>query len=258
MSKKEQKSASQEEPNTQALTPQPSIAVPAVCTALGRGHEEESEMDELEIPRAKLVQYTSGEAKDDDKDARRDPGLVINSITKEELPQLFVPIFKFTNFIQWNPVKKNDPNFDPAFDPGAIVFSTSDRKDPRVVEGIKFGPNGEAPKVTKYMNFLCYFIGHPYPLVLSFSKTSFLAGKRLNSLTQFSGGDMFSKKYKLVVAKKPSDAGDFFVFTISPGGDVTEEEFKIAERWYEDFRGKTLKVHTDDEQAQTKDEAWPE
>ncbi|MFA6100371.1 MAG: hypothetical protein WC750_05920 [Patescibacteria group bacterium] len=226
---------------------------------LGRGHEEPSEMDELEIPRAKLVQFTSGEAKAQNKDDKRDAGVLINSLTKEALGEFFIPIFKFTNFIQWNPMKKEDPNFDPAFEKGEMVFSTSERRDPRVVEGIKFGPNGEAPKVTKYMNFLCYFVGHTYPLVLSFAKTSFAAGKRLNTLTQVGGGDMFSCKYKLVVEMKENAGQSFFVLDVKPAGKATEEEFKIAEHWYEEFRGKNIKVHTDGEQAPAAGEGpWPE
>ena len=211
--------------------------------ALGRGHEEPSDIEDLEIPRASLVQFTSEAAQAENKEERIDPGTVINSITKEPLDNIFVPIFKFTNFIQWNPRKKDDLNFDPAFDPGALVFQTTDNRDPRVVDGTKFGPNQEPPKVTKYMNFLCYFVGHRYPLVLSFAKTSFSAGKRLNSLTQFSGGDMFENKYKLTTSLKESDGTKFFVLEVSPAGKVTPEEFKVAENWYEEFRGKNLKIH---------------
>lgn len=229
-----------------ALTPQPSAGVPAVKNTLGRGHEEESDMSDLEIPRASLIQFTSEAAQAEDKSERIDPGTLINSMTKEELKKEFIPIFKFTNFIQWNPRKKDDPNFDMAFEPGAIVLSTTDRRDPRVVEGIKFGSNGEPPKVTKYLNFMCYFVDSPYPLILSFAKTSLKAGTRLNSLTQFSGGDMFSNKYKLSVKQQESNGTKYFVMDVAPAGKATAEEFKIAEQWFNDFRGKNIKVHSEE------------
>jgi hypothetical protein len=241
----------------QALTPQPSIAVPAnlELPKLGRGHEEESDMSELEIPRAQLVQFTSGTAQAEDKTMRKDPGTIINSITLEEVGDYFIPIFKFTNFIQWNPRKKDDPNFDPAFEPGELMFTTTDRRDPRVVEGIKFGPNGESPKVTQNMNFLCYFLGNKYPLVLTFSKSSFTAGKRLNTLTQMVAGDMFAWKYKLAKRLKEGNAGKYFVLEVAPAGKAAPEEYAIGEYFYNAYRGKTLKVHTEEKQ---KEESWPE
>lgn len=239
-----------------ALTPDAgSVGVPAtIGQGLGRGHEEPSDMEDLEIPRANLVQYTSSAAQAP-KEERIEPGTIINSITKEPLENIFIPIFKFTNFIQWNPRKKDDPNFDSAYEPGEIVFSTNDNRDPRVVDGAKFGPNGEPPKVTKYMNFLCYFVGHRYPLVLSFSKTSFKAGKTLNSLTQFAGGDMFSNKYRLMVKPDERSGTKFFVLEVVPSGKATADEFRVAEKWYEEFRGKAIKVHADEEK---KDEGFSE
>lgn len=217
----------------------------STATPLGRGHEEPSDMEDIELPRAKLVQFTSEEAQAENKADRKDPGSMINSITKDTLDLSFVPIFKFTTFTKWNARKKDDPNYDETFEPGAMIFTTTDNRDPRVVEGTRFGPNGEPPPVTKYLNFLCLFTGSSMPLVLSFSKTSFSAGKRLNALTQFSGGDMFSKKYKLSVSIKENAGTKYYVLDVTPGGVPTDTEFKTCEKWYQDFRGKSLKVHTE-------------
>lgn len=236
-------------PATQGDT---SPAVQETTSQLGRGHEEESDVDDLEIPRAKLIQFTSDEAQTDDPDLKVDAGKIINSITREELENIFIPIKKFTNFIQWNPRKKDDPYFDQAFEPGEMVFQTSDRRDPRVIEGIKFGENGEPPKVTKYLNFLCCFIGHDYPLILSFSKTSIKAGKSLNSLTQFTGGDMFSRKYKLAVTKRESAGTKYFVMDVVPTGICDPDEFKTAEMWFNQFGNKVIHVHQDDNTPKTK------
>jgi hypothetical protein len=235
-------------PGTELAPGQGGVPGPAGTPALGRGHEEHSDADELEMPRAKLVQFTSGEAQAEDKAARKDPGTLINSISKNVLGEFFVPIFKFTNFTCWNPRKKDNPNFDPAFEPGELVFSTSDRRDPRVVEGVKFGSNGEAPKVTKYMNFLCYFIGDPYPLVLSFSKTSLNAGKKLNTSSQIGGGDMFSFKYKLAVSLKENAGTKYCVLDVVPCGKATPEEFRLAESWYNRFHDQNIKVHEEAKQ----------
>lgn len=222
------------------LTPS-AAAVPAILGTreLGLGHEQETDQGDIEIPRAKLIQATSDEATSNDAIKA---GAVINNLTKEILPQVFTPILMFKNYIQWNPRKKDDPNYDPAFEPGDLIFNTPNRHDPRVIEGIKFGPNGEPPKVTQYMNFLCYFVDHKMPLILSFSKSSYPAGVRLNSLTKFYGGHMFSNKFKLSVAQRDGATGKFFVLEVAPIGVTTDEEAAIGKAWYEKFKGATIKV----------------
>lgn len=234
------------EVDTNALTPQPSVAVPAVLApVMGRGHEILPEMDEMELPRAKVVQFTSEEAKAKDKEDRVEPGTLINSITKKPINGIFIPIMRSVNYIQWNPRKKDDPNFDPAYDPGALIFQTNDPRDPRVIAGKDFGPNGEPPKVTQYIEFLCYFQGEAYPLMLSFAKTSLKAGKRLNSLTMMMGGDMFSGKYKISYTQEGETGSEHFVADVRPAGKASPEEFLIAEHWYNQFQSRKPKIHGD-------------
>lgn len=220
---------------------------------LGRGHEEPSDQEDLEIPRAKLIQPTSEEATTENKEDRIELGLIVNSLTKEHLPEVFVPIFKFTNFLCWNPRKKEDPNFDPAYDPGALIFSTDNPNDPRVIEGKEFGPNGEAPKVTKYLNFFSYFPGNDMPIIVSFAKTSRNAGKRLNTLSQFKAGDMFAYQYKLISKQADRDGTKYYVLEVSAAGKTPEEHFKVAEGYYESFRGRQIKVHQEDDSAPKKE-----
>lgn len=222
--------------------------LPATTTTPpARGHEERVDLDDIEIPRAKLIQPTSEEATAEKAEDRIPIGMIVNNITKERLPDVFIPIFRYKNYIQWNPRKKDDPNFDPAFDPGSLIFSTIDSNDPRVIEGTKFGAGGEPPRVTKYINFFSYFPGQAMPVVLSFSKTSFAAGKKLNTLTQFTGGDMFSNKYKIKSVQRESNGTKFFVLEVAPAGKVSEEEFKIAENLWKEFRGKDINVKHEDE-----------
>ena len=213
---------------------------------LGRGHEEPIESKDLEIPRGKLIQSVSEEAIAENKDERIEVGLIVNSISKEVLPTEFIPIFKFSNWIRWNPRKKDDPNFDAAFDSGALIWTCNDPNDPRVIENKDFGPNGEAPVATKYLNFFSFFPGHSMPIIVSFKKTSFKAGQRLLTLSRFSGGDMFSRKYKLTSKIKEVDGTKFFVFDVTLAGKPTEEEFKMAESWYNNFKDKAIKVHEEE------------
>lgn len=216
--------------------------LPAVAPDLGRGHEVPMDQDELQIPRAMLVQSTSEAATSNEN--RVAIGKIINNLTKLELSSVFIPIMKLPNsYIQWNPRKKDDPNFDPAYDPGAMVFISADPNDPRVIEGKVFGPNGEAPKVTRYINYLAYFPGEFMPVVLSFAKTSFNAGKKLNSMTRFAGGDIFSNQFTLRSVQREQAGTKFFAFDVAPAGKASEENYKIAERFYNEFRTKKVDVN---------------
>lgn len=217
----------------------------------GRGFEEPTAREDLIIPRAKLFQGLPVEY-DQYPDAK--PGQILNSLTKEVLPNEFIPIFKFTNWIRFNPRSKDERGFDPNFQLGAMIWNTNDPHDPRVQELSTFGPNGEPPIAIKFLNFFSLFPGHAMPVVVSFSKTSFKAGRQLMTIAQLNGGDMFSRKYKLGVKKESVEQGSYYVLTIDPAGIVEGDLFKQAEQWFEDFAMKPIKVH--DETA-TEEEPVP-
>ena len=214
-------------------------------TSLGLGHESIEGINEIEIPRAKLVQFTSDEAQAKNPADRIQPGIIINSITRQEIGNVFVPVFKYTTFTCWNPRKKDDVNYDPAYELGEIIFQTNDPKDPRVIEGTKFGPNGEAPKVTRYMNFLTYFPGQNMPLVLSFAKTSMKAGERLNTLLIANGGNVWGHQYKIITTQREGSAGSYFAFDVGYVGKSDLGQTKVGELWYNMFHKQTLKVHAE-------------
>lgn len=229
-----------------------SASLPAVIgnTALGLGHEKVEGINEIEMPRAKLIQFTSDEAQATDPADRVQPGKIINSITRQDIGNVFVPIYKFTTFTQWNPRKKEDPNFDPAFELGEIIFQTSDPLDPRVRDGLAFGPNGEAPRVTRYMNFLSYFPGQRMPLIVSFAKTSMKAGERLNTLLITMGGDVFSNQYKIISQSQEGAAGKYFVLQVAYVGESTPEQKAVGKLWFDMFYNKTIKVHSEENPEQ--------
>ena len=183
-----------------------------------RGFEGGVDREDLIIPRAKLMQALSPELTEGLEGIK--VGSVINSLTKEVLPQEFIPIFMFKNYIRFNPRSKDDPNFDSEFDPGAVIWKSTDPLDPKVKAEAKFGPNGEKPVATTFINFFSYFPGVPMPIIVSFSKTSYKAGKNLLSLAKFCGGDMFSRKYKLVSQMETNDIATYAVLKVAPIGDA--------------------------------------
>lgn len=217
-------------------------------TKTRKGFEEPIAKEDLIIPRAKLLQALSPEVVEDGK--KFQPGMIINSLTKEILPQEFVPIFKFTNWVRFNPRNSKDENFDPAFGSGDVIWRETDPLDPKVVEFGKFGPNGEPPIATKFLNFFCYFPGVNMPLILSFSKTSFNAGKRLLSLAQFSNKDMFATKYKVASKQEVGEAGAYFVLVVDLVEAAGEQDYAIGSRLWDQYANKPIQVHDEEAAAQ--------
>jgi len=211
-----------------------------------RGFEGGIDQEDLIIPRAKLIQALSPELTEGLEGVK--VGSIVNSLTKEVLPQEFVPVFTFKTFIRFNPRKKDDPHFNASFEPGAVIWKSADPDDPRVIEETKFGPNGEKPPATTFLNFFSYFPGCVMPIIVSFSKTGYKTGKQLLSLAKFCGGDMFSRKYRLTSAMETNDIGTYAVFKITPLGAVMPDEYKISEQLWNDFSAKIqdIRVHDDD------------
>lgn len=205
-----------------------------------RGFEEQTEKEDLILPRATLLQALSPQVVDGVEGCR--PGVIINNITQELLPKVFVPIFKWTEYVKFNPRDNKAEDFNPAFPTGALIWKTTTPTAEQLAE-CKFGEAGEKPAALKTLNFLCYFVGVDMPVVLSFAKTSFKAGKLLLSLAQFSGGDMFSQKYALKTKQEEKNGTKYFVFEVQKLSKANKEEFAIAENWYENFRGKEIKTH---------------
>lgn len=213
---------------------------PITTRPAARGFEEQTEKEDLILPRATLLQALSPLVTDGVEGCR--PGVIINNVTQETLPEVFVPIFKWTEYIKFNPRDSKADEFDPAFEPGALIWKTTTPTAEQLTE-CKFGEAGEKPAALKTMNFLCYFIGVDMPIVLSFAKTSFKAGKLLLSLAQFSGGDMFNQKYALKSKQVEKSGTKYFIYEVRKLSKANREEFVIAEAWYENFRGKEIKTH---------------
>ncbi|MEK7679792.1 MAG: hypothetical protein AAB356_06345 [Deltaproteobacteria bacterium] len=221
------------------------ITKPDAALAAGshqRGFEGGITQEDLIIPRAKLIQALSPEITEG---LGVKPGAIINSLTKEVLPDEFIPIFMFKNYIRFNPRSKADPNFDSAYEPGAVIWKSTDSEDPKVLSETRFGPNGEKPIATTFLNFFSCFPGVPMPVIVSFSKTSYKAGRQLLSLAKFCGGDMFSRKYRLASLMETNDIATYAVFKVAPAGAVSPDEYKLCERLWNDFseKAKDIQVH---------------
>lgn len=216
-----------------------------------RGFEAGLDKEDLIIPRAKLIQALSPEMTEGLEGVK--VGAIINSLTKEVLPQEFIPIFMFKNYIRFNPRSKDDPNFNSDFEPGAVIWKSSDAEDPRVVEETRFGDEGEKPLATTFLNFFSYFPGCAMPVVVSFSKTSYKAGKQLLSLAKFATGDMFSRKYRLSSQVETNHIASYAVLKVAAAGMASAEDQALCEKLWSDFsaKAKDIQVHEEGTQEET-------
>lgn len=209
------------------------------------GFEEGAFREDLLIPRVRMLQSTSEEVKQDPR--KFFAGTLINSVTKESLPERFIPIKRLPNYwIRFNARKKDDPAFVEGVEPGGIVWRSDDPKDERVVKESQFGPKGEPPVATQYMSYLCYFEGSVIPLVLSFAKTSYQAGRAFWTTAIGTGRAMHADRYLLKTVQKTAQGNTFFVLQVEREGLASEDELKIGEALSQAFTGKAVKVHDED------------
>jgi len=208
------------------------------------GLEEGVYENELIIPRAKLMQPTSPELSENE-DLRQ--GMVANSVTLQECPQKFIPIKKEAKWIRFNPLKSTDLGFDSNYKPGSIIWQSKDPDSPEVKSEGYFGPQGEPPLATKFLNFFVIFEGQFVPNIIGFAKTSYNAGKQLLSLARYSGENaLFSRKYVLKTLKQQNDKGVYYVFKIAQAGKTSDLEYKACFSAYQDLIKKEPVIHEEE------------
>jgi len=229
-----------------------------------RGHEQAVDQSDLTIPRAMLIQFTPPKTINIDPETTP-PGSIINSVTGEKLTKdetgaiQFIPVMRAVEWIRFNSQNDKDTDFNPGYEPGAIIWRSNDPKDPRVIEEGAWGANNEPPRATKFINYLAVVPDQSMPIIVSFAKTSFKAGKVMTTMTQFAAGDLFSWKYRLRTKKEQNDQKQqYYILTVERAGKCSPEEFSQAEAIYNAFAGKDIKIHeeTDEDSSPKEKQPW--
>ena len=212
-----------------------------------RGLENSTDRSDLIIPRAKKIEAMSPEMQDTELlKSGIHPGVIINSITKEILPEKFIPVSYFKQWIRFNANKEGDRGWVDGYGPRDVIYNTQDKNDIRLSSDAIW--EGDLPPVTTtFLCFLALFEGQDIPVVLSFGGTNFRTGKTLLSLATFKGGDLFSNRYRLTTKKKSNEMGTWFVFDVTFAGKAEGEEYAKAEAMYETFKPADAKIHEDAE-----------
>jgi len=213
----------------------------AKVTAAPRGLED-ADSSELLIPRIELLQSMSPTV----QQGLGQAGTLVNQISKTKLPtDIFIPIAMHKKYIKWIPRGEG----------GGVEYQTSDSQDPRVIKDTKWGAGGQKPSCTAYLNFLVLLEGSTLPIMLSFSMTSYQAGRKLLTMAKMTGKDIWANKYKLHSVNKTNQFGTFFIFDVKEAGITEAREQRICEQLYDTFSKRDLNFEV--EGAQDKQSSKP-
>lgn len=199
------------------------------------------------MPLAILIQ---GNATEREKYPNAQPKTIINNITQQPLPPIFIPLINSKEWIRFNPRKEDHPDFDKAFKPGEVMWKSSNPNDPKVIEQSAWrGTQDEPlpPLATSFIKIIAYFPGFNLPVMISFSKTGYKSGKSLlTSIAALSGTS--EQMYRLQVQTKTEEGNTWYIPFAVNLGDAKPEDAKRAYEMYSMIMSASkLEVHNEDE-----------
>lgn len=209
------------------------------------GFEDDS-MDDLIIPRIKIMQALSPEV----QDQKARVGDIVNSLTLERLnDKVFIPVCKFNNHVYWRDRSEG----------GGIICRAADGKMGQMEDGstkycaqcrlCEFDNSKQGrealPKCTKYINFLGFFADDMMPIILSFAKTNMAEGKKMYSMAKVSRQNIWNFGYKLVSKEKTKNNNRWYIIDPVSNGQTSDDVRQIGMELYKQFAGTMSTVNYD-------------
>lgn len=196
----------------------------ALATRTGARGLENFDKKDLVLARISLMQGLSKLVTKE----KKVPGTFVNTLTKETLGESveFIPV----SVTKYFDLLKQDPS-----DPTKMIFEgrTYNENDPKLIGRRFFNEDGLKANVNSVISYLVLLDGEP--ALLSFSKTSYKAGKKLGTIASLSGKDLFATTYRVKAKAESRKDNDYFVMEVEEVGDTSETDFKLAEKMYDNF-----------------------
>ena len=219
----------------EVAVPEQKIDVPANIIGGGRRIEgmEETDSEDIRIPRIKLLQGSSDEIKNPDEYPDLRVGMVINSLSHEELLKEgklypFIPVKMFKSWMKFNPYNTDDEGFNKDYKPGDLIFKTYDSADP-------FTKSENAWKY-KQINFLGFQPGAPLkPIFVTFGSMSRPTGASIINIVQLAGRPLWEHLFLLGSKSEERNGNTFQVFTAKSEGKPADGLISIGRKMYEEF-----------------------
>jgi hypothetical protein len=210
---------------------------------------EDEEAGDMIIPRVKVIQTLSPER----KEGKAKEGDIINSLTVEHLNgQVFIPVFKFNNNIEWRDRSEGggilciarDGKLGEKSDGTQLLCASCKRCE---FDNSKQGKEA-FPKCTKYINFFGFIAGQRMPIILSFAKTSYIEGKKLYSLAKITMQNMWNYGYALNEKLMAKGGNEWYICQPAPAGPSEESDREFGLALYKMYRSslQNLKFDMDD------------
>lgn len=209
---------------------------------------EGASQDDVLVPRLMLMQDLSELV----KAGRAKAGDIVHSgtgsvlISKGQTGEV-IPISTFREWVFFEP--NNQGQFLPRKLNSRCLITPANENLPS--EGVE---NGKPYRAKKSINFFVLFVPliDELPFLVSFKKANIMVGKQLT--THFKTSQMKKEPpaatvFKLGSTQKTWDGYTFGVNTIEPVRRSTDDELKIARRWYDTFKTSEVKVADEDSQV---------
>lgn len=227
------------------------LALPDFAKAGGvRGREAKAEREDLVMPRLALAQGLSPEI--EEGNAKYIDGLKVGDAFNTLTGQIYGKEPLEVVIVRRDPARFVE--FNPREEGGGIKDFNVTAGDPRT----KFGPNGEKPAATKFLEYVALIGPGREPIALSFKGAGLKTAKLLNGLLDIRNADSFTSKFFLTSSKESNDKGTFYIFNVRFGGNVDEETYHYAEAIYESIKDRTVVIDRDEtEESDTSDANVP-
>lgn len=210
----------------------------------GRGLTEVG-MEDVEIPRIKLLQAISPELEEGFK-----AGDFYHTVAETTIGSTIkiIPIYVFTSYILWRPRKDGGGILARAMDgqtwvPGSGKFDvkldgkrpvTWEIKHPNVAKSglAEWGSSdpsdtGSAPAATKMINLVCYLPDNPEysPLIVTLQRSSYKVGRKLLGKMKMQNAPSFGMVYEMSSVPDTNPSGDNYLnFSFKGAGYVQDKE----------------------------------
>ena len=207
-----------------------------------RGQENVT-VDDLTIPRLGLVQDLSPQRKVNKSEfiEGADSGMLFNNVTSELYGMAinFVPVYFRKEWCIWK-LQSAGGGFEGAWGTEAEAIAAFEERG--------FGDEHEIVDMAQHFGLVLHEDRRPEEIVISMSKSKMKVNRQLNTLVKMSGGDRFSRVYKISAVEDQNKEGqDYYNFGVAPVGFVSEPVYRLAEVMYENVSGGAKDVNRDTE-----------
>jgi hypothetical protein len=173
-------------------------------------------------------------------------GDIVNSVTGEVLGGKkeainFIPLKVFKTWVRYK-YEKNSPMYIGTEEAKGQTYQWEEE-----IGGVKFRND----QVLNFYVMLEKDLTKPFalPYVLAFRRTSYTAGKKLNTqfeVSKASGIPPFMQTYALTTTKQQNDQGTFYTFDITPGKPTDAKFIPSIEKTFKLLVGAAIKVDDSD------------